>query len=244
MIGWSDPMEILVDYSNVLDADRKKGVRFVAERILTAIGPRRVDDRQRATIRLYDGWYEAQSPSRVAQEVSADVQANSPHTMTLLDGSLSKRLVVSIELAYSLRSDPTVHLWHTFRPKAPQSNVTCHPPLSVGCTVSPCPLAPMERFISKRKCPIATCTLKPHDLLVRNEQKLVDTMMAADLFSLHLNSAAEAVIVSSDDDLLPAIRMVAKSGTKVIHILTRAPSTSLSTYVNGLDASAYTQLQL
>lgn len=221
-----------------------KGVRYVSERILTAIGVARIGERQRATIRLYDGWYEAQSPSRVAQQVSADVQANSPHTVTLLDGAQTKRLIVSLELAYSLRSDPTVHLWHTFRPKAPQSNVTCKTPASVGCTATPCPLAPMERFIAKRKCPIAGCTLKPHDLLVRNEQKLIDTMMAADLFSLHLSSASEAVIVSSDDDLLPAIRMIAKNGTKVFHVLTRPPNASLAHYVSGLDASTYTQLQL
>ena len=237
-------MEILVDYNNVLDTDRKKGVRFVAERILSAIGPLRFGERQRATIRLYDGWYELQSLSRVAQAVSADVQANSPHTVMLLDGTLSKRLIVSIELAYSLRSDPTVHLFHTFRPKALQRNVSCHTPVSVGCTVSPCPLAPMERFIAKQKCPITACTLKPHDLLVRNEQKLIDTMMAADLFSLHLSSAPEAVIVSSDDDLFPAIRMIARSGTNVIHILTQPPSPFLRHYVNGLDATAYTQLQL
>lgn len=237
-------MEILVDYNNVLDAHRKKGVRYVAERILSVIGPVRFGNRQRASIRLYDGWYEAQSPSRVAQEVSADVQANSPHTITLLDGTLTKRLIVSLELAYSLRSDPTVHLWHTFRPKSPQSNFSCHAPASVGCTGSPCPLAPMERFIAKRKCPVAGCSLRPHDLLVRNEQKLIDTMIAADLFSLHLNTAPEAVVVSSDDDLLPAIRMIAKSGTKVIHVLTRPPNASLSQYVSGLDAAAYTQLQL
>jgi uncharacterized LabA/DUF88 family protein len=237
-------MEILVDYNNILEVDRKKGVRYVSERILSVIGPFRLGERHRATIRLYDGWYEAQSPSRVAQEVSADVQANCPHTVTLVDGTDTKRLIVSVELAYSLRSDPTVHLWHTFRAKSPQSNVSCKTPLSAGCTAASCPLAPMERFIAKRKCPVAGCSLKPQDFLVRNEQKLIDTMMAADLFSLHLSSAPEAVIVSSDDDLLPVIRMIAKSGTNVLHVLTRPPNASLAQYVNGLDANTYTQLQL
>ena len=236
-------MEILVDYNNVLEVDRRRGIVYLVEKLLGTIGPSRFGSRSRASIRLYDGWYELQSLTRTAQETSADVQANSPRTVQLQSQGTSKTLIVNVELAYSLMSDPTVHLWHTFRPKNPQSNITCRQPHEAVCAVVACPLAPMSAFLSTRTCPESSCNLKPADFVVRNEQKLVDTMIASDLFALHLASAPEAVIVSSDDDLLPAIRMLVKCGTSVIHVLTRPPSFSMDLYLHGLD-DKYVQLQL
>ena len=107
-----------------------------------------------------------------------------------------------------------------------------------------CPLADMESFISRRRCPNSPCPLKPSDLLVRNEQKLVDTMMAADLFSLHLSGSADAVVVSSDDDLLPVIRLLVSRGVNVVHLLTRPPNAALPHYVVGLDRRQYVPLQM
>jgi len=179
-------MEILVDYNNVLEADRRRGIVYFVDKLMGTIGPDRFGSRSRANIRLYDGWYELQSLTRVAQETSADLQANLPRTVRLQSNGVSKTLIVNAELAYSLRSDPTVHLWHTFRPKNPQSNISCRQPQEAGCTMAACPLSPMSSFLSTRACPEPACGVKPADFVVRNEQKLVDTMIASDLFSLHL----------------------------------------------------------
>ncbi|HVA48307.1 MAG TPA: hypothetical protein VNH11_18215 [Pirellulales bacterium] len=237
-------MDILVDYNNVLDADRRRGVRYVTERVLTAIGPGCFGGRGRARFRLYDGWYELQSPSRVAQEVSADVQANTPHTASISDGANIAKIVVTVELAYSLRSDPTMHLWHTFRPKAPQSNFECKDPRLAGCHVQACPLQATATFIARQRCPERGCMIKPPDLLMRNEQKLVDTMIAADLFYLFLRTASAVAVVSSDDDYLPIIRMLVREGMTVFHVLTRPVHQSIALYLSNLDNNKYVQLQM
>ncbi len=237
-------MDILVDYNNVLDVHRRKGVRYVAERILHAIGPHRLTGRKRVSFRLYDGWYELQSPTRVAQQVSADVQANTPHTTTIADGTQRATVLVNIELAYSLRSEPTMHLWHTFRPKTPQSNLSCTDPRILGCRIPHCPLLPAQAFIAQQRCPENGCALTPNDLFVRNEQKLVDTMIAADLFSLFMTAAPSVVLVSSDDDHLPIIRMLARTGMTVFHVLTRPPHPSIRLYLQDLDPSKYIQAQM
>ena len=57
-------MEVIVDYNNLLETDRRKGLRYVAERIVTAIGPARIGDDNLVRLRLYDGWYELQSPTQ------------------------------------------------------------------------------------------------------------------------------------------------------------------------------------
>ena len=237
-------MEILVDYNNVADADRRKGIRYITERVLAAIGPDKIGSRRRVTFRLYDGWFEMQSPSRVAQAVSADVQTNAPHTAVLLDGAEKKKVTVNVELAFSLRSEPTVHLWHTFRQKAKHGNFTCTPPASAGCVIAGCPLQPIAGFFSNKQCPQPTCTITPEDVFTRNEQKLVDTMIAADLFSLFMSSAPEAVLVSSDDDHLPIVRLLVNTGMTIFHVLTRPKSHSMGLYLRGLDPNKYLQFQM
>lgn len=237
-------MDILVDYNNVLDADRRRGVRYVTERVLTAIGPGCFGGRGRARFRLYDGWYELQSPSRTAQEVSADVLANTPHTVAISDGANVARIAIAVELAYSLQSDPTTHLWHTFRPKAPQSNLACRDPCLAGCQSLSCPLQAAAAFITQQRCPESGCMITPANLLIRNEQKLVDTMIAADLFFLFTRSARAVALVSSDDDHFPIIRMLVREGMTVYHVLTRPVHQSAALYLNHLDQNKYIQLQM
>ena len=60
-------------------------------------------------------------------------------------------------------------------------------------------------------------------LLSRREQKLVDTMIVADL--IHLASRGETPIglVSSDDDMWPGILSALNIGASVIHVHTRVP---------------------
>jgi uncharacterized LabA/DUF88 family protein len=57
-------------------------------------------------------------------------------------------------------------------------------------------------------------------LLYRTEQKLVDTMIAADLFALHLQSSRRIAVVTSDDDLWPPIKLLLQLGVQVFHIHT------------------------
>lgn len=232
-----------MDYSNLREVDRRNGVVYITEKILNAIGPGFLGTRNRVTFRFYDGWYELQSLTKNAQSVSADIQNNMPRTVTLRDASTSKNVIVNVELAYTLRNDPNVHLWHTFRPKSGQRNLTCKVPQAAGCNMPVCPLSPVTAFFLTGACPEASCAIRPHDLLVRNEQKLVDTMIASDMFSIHLDSASEAVLVSSDDDLFPPIRTLVKLGTTVLHVLTHPPSHSMPLYLRDLS-SKYVQIRL
>jgi len=86
--------------------------------------------------------------------------------------------------------------------------------------------------------------IKPPDLLMRNEQKLVDTMIAADLFYLFLRTASAVAVVSSDDDYLPIIRMLVREGMTVFHVLTRPVHQSIALYLSNLDNNKYVQLQM
>jgi uncharacterized LabA/DUF88 family protein len=63
------------------------------------------------------------------------------------------------------------------------------------------------------------------DLLVRDEQKMVDTLLVADVAELALaQRAAHIVIVSSDTDMWPAVLLALRMGSNVLHIHPKAGS--------------------
>ena len=236
-------MIVLVDYNNVLEVEIRRGVVYVIDRILSVFDPGHLRHYRRISFRLYDGWYEMQSPTRQAQQIGADVQSAFPGTRTLVDKTGKFSLLVNVELAYSLRCDPAVHMWHTYRPRNTVGNLTCRQPHSVGCTAPQCVLSPIQALFASGQCPSPGCTVTLKDIFTRNEQKMVDSMIVSDMFFSHLNSHAELAVVSSDDDLWPGIRMLLSRGMKVFHIHTHPSGKTRNFYTRGVG-SDYVQLHM
>ena len=222
---------------------RNRGVTFVVDRILAALGYQHLHTSSHIQFRLYDGCYDNRTPTRRAQQVSAELLANFPLTRTVTNGSTPVTFVVNAELAYSLRIDPSTHLWHTFRQRGYPTDMVCRHPTTAGCTNSPCALASMHSFFHNQACPTSGCAVVPDLLIFRNEQKLVDTMLAADLFFLHLQKASRVAVVSSDDNMWPAIKTVLDLGMTVLHVHTLPGRTTPLIYSRGPRPS-YTEMNL
>jgi len=238
-------MQVIIDYNNIRAAVRKRGLKYIAEEIALRLGESAVGKYGRLHLRLYDGWFSSQNPTQSAQTTSAEVQRDFPTVVTVpsTNGKVV-RAVVAAELAYSLHCDPNNHIWHTFRQRVGQANVTCKSPVSSGCRSKTCALASIPTFFSNKQCPEAGCLVTPENLLVRNEQKLVDSMMATDLMSFHLSSQEELVIVSSDDDLWPVIRLLLHRGHTIYHIHTIQNRFTPVFYSQRVPANNYIQLHL
>jgi len=236
-------MYILVDYSNVRSADRRRGAVYIVDRVLSALGYNNLQGQRNILVRLYDGWYENQTLTRRAQQVAAEVLADFPTLRRFSDGHNTASVVVNVELAYSLLIDPSTHLWHTFRRRKAPADLQCHHPLTAGCSIAPCALAPMHAFFINSSCPVPGCNVTPSDLMYRNEQKLVDTMIVSDLLFLYLQTTQDLAIVSSDDDMWPAISTAIQFGFKVIHVHTIA-SHRTPTFYSRSPRPGYTEINL
>jgi len=237
-------MNVLVDYNNVIEIHRRRGVVFIVDKILEALREARRLPTARLDVRLYDGWYDQQTLTRRAQEVSAQAQSSFPMTRKFSDGTTTQTIVVKVELAYSLLCAPAQHLWHTFRSSIHAGDVIFRHPSTVGCADAACPLIAAHRFLQNRRCPAAGCKITPEALLHRAEQKLVDTMMATDLFAIfHQQLFREVAIVSSDDDLWPPIKLLLQLGLRVIHIHTASDRTTPAMYSRNAGTN-YVQLHL
>jgi hypothetical protein len=236
-------MEILVDYNNVRSPDRNRGVTYVVDRILATLGYSVLSSSPRVHFRLYDGWYLDRTPTRHAQSVATEILATFPLTRTISDGTTPLTLIVNAELAYSLKIDPGTHLWHTYRRRGYPQGLGCHNPATVGCTNSSCALVPMHSFFRSQSCPVTGCGIIASQLIFKNEQKLVDTMLTADLLYLYMQKAQRVGVVSSDDDMWPAIKTVLELGMQVFHVHTLPGYRTPVIYSRGPRPS-YTELCL
>lgn len=234
---------ILVDYSNVDPLLKQRGLGAVAWEIIQAIGPANFTPAEQVQVRLYGGWYQGDEFSKLAQQLAAEISGAFPQPVYLPAGDESLPLRVNVELARSLLIDPSRDLFHTYRPRGLPGGIICESPPFPGC-ISPalCPIQPLFSFFTDRTCPATDCGVRPRHVLSRPEQKLVDTMLVADL--IHLASQRETVgVVSSDDDIWPGIRMALSGGGSVIHIHSKKGQGTPEFYKGPLP-SAYQELHL
>lgn len=209
---------ILVDYGNVNPIDRDRGLAWLVDRILRAIGSERFQEGSVIKVRLYGGWYQESEFSRLAQLLSAEIASGFPAPFEFVSGKKMARAKVNVELAESLLTDPSRSLFRTYRPRGFPGGIRCSEPPFDGCAFpDACVLESIHPFLSSRECPVDGCSLSPKKILERPEQKLVDTMLTADLVQLSLEGERVAV-VSSDDDLWPGIRLALNLGVEVFHV--------------------------
>ncbi|MBK7374298.1 MAG: hypothetical protein IPJ02_01605 [Chitinophagaceae bacterium] len=119
------PNLILIDYDNLKTVDKRQGLLYVIEKVIKKINPPEIKG-VNIEIRLYGGWYENNNLTRLAQGLSIEISANFPARMYLSDSSTS--VIVRVEMAYSLISEPLKHLFHTFRIRSAPNGLRCKNP--------------------------------------------------------------------------------------------------------------------
>jgi uncharacterized LabA/DUF88 family protein len=241
--GGNARMNVLVDYNNVRQADRRFGPAFVVDKIMDALGPDRIGSSAKVHVRLYDGWYDERSLTRLAQRVSAEVQAKSPFTKAFPIGTITTKVLVTVELADCLMAIPRQTMLHTFRTDIHADDIVFRHPQTAGCIVPTCPLIAAHQFLQQHRCPSADCRITPEALVHREQQKLVDTMLAVDLLTCHIAAQREVAVVSSDDDLWPAIKLATHFGVQVFHVHT-IPNRKTPPIYSRTAGSGYVQLNL
>jgi uncharacterized LabA/DUF88 family protein len=236
-------MNILVDHDNLEAIDRSRGLTNVALRIVEAVAARALSDGDRVNLRRYGGWYSRTTLSNRAQMLAAEIQREFPTVLTFGSAESPLRVRVAAELATCLLADPRNILHDTFRVRAGVANVAvaaqpwhdCAHPMS-------CPLIVQTQFLSTAGCPATSCAIVPETVLKRNEQKLVDTMLVADMIYAGMRDQKFA-IVSSDDDMWPGIRSALVGGARVFHVHTKAGRATPVGYARTAGA-AYHQFTL
>ena len=209
-------MFVLVDYDNIQAQIREKGVFDVVDILFNSIASAVLVKERRLVFRLYGGWYEGDSLSPRAQKITSELQNQFPRV--IIDNSGSGYFV-NVELAYSLACDPERHLFYTYRRKSAPRGLRVSGPNSCIKGNSDCCIRGLNKFIEKGKCPEQGCEESVQNRLWRSEQKMVDTMLSADLITFCAREEGHQVcVVTSDDDLWPPLRTSLMFSENVYHL--------------------------
>ena len=209
---------MFIDYANVQSMVRQKGVEGVIRRILHLLPEDVLPPGTRVATRLYGGWYDEDRLSVAAQKLNRDIEDRFPSVVPLLMSGRRSGIRVSAELALALSISPTVDLMNTYRVRsAPRNLRAVDYPFARCVSSSSCPLHGTHHLLRKNRCPEARCPVRLRDVITRPEQKLVDTMLTADLVYA-ARRPSMAIVASNDDDLWPAIHTAVNLGTTVHHV--------------------------
>jgi len=233
-------MYILVDYDNLSEQHSRKGIRFLVDSLMNELPRAWPHPEREIRCRLYSGWYEESHFTPLAQTVTTELMQDFPRL--LRDKQATVRLYA--DLAISLLTDPSRQIGFTYRRKNPPSNLRCNTIESTACPFpASCPLAPLPKFVKKRKCYQPGCTVRSTDLLYRAEQKLVDSMLISDLLYLAFAKHEIVGIVGSDHDLWPGIRTALGIGARIIHCHSKSGQLLPEHYCSGMP-STYLQVEI
>lgn len=233
-------MIVLVDYDNIEALERNRGAEYVVTKLVTNIGADALAATPRVRVRLYGGWYEGNSRTKQAQTLLAEGAALFPKPVTATTSGLTATVLVSVEVASSLEIEPAFEYLRTYRRQGESARLDCASLPFTGCTApATCALAQTQEAVTSGGCPNTGCAVLLRDILTRPQQKLVDTLITADLIHFAATAAQWVAIASCDDDLWPAIRTAVRFEKPVIHLQTKAgrhpsalyiPTTSTYTY--------------
>jgi uncharacterized LabA/DUF88 family protein len=208
---------VFIDYDNLTPIQKNNGIFDLLTKVLCLM-PGDLSDRVWCDIRIYGGWYEETQMTRMAQDVAVEIQRDFPSIIRLPTNgrTASISVVVNAELAVALLQEPGHHLFNTFRRKGKPSNIRVETPNNVGCTDAECILPLMNTLIKAGRCPKPGCSGSRQNLIYRNEQKIVDTMLSCDLIHGGVTKYDAVILISGDDDFLPPLRTVLLHGTPAI----------------------------
>lgn len=211
-------VHILVDYDNVEEINRRRGLYNLVRTMLTTLPEAAVPDNSIADIRLYGGWYERDRPTSLAQELREEIAQHFPAVIRVSGPATGRRVRTLVDLARSLLIRPDTDLLGTFRHRRGPPRLMSNAAPAPNCAVPDnCPLSRLHRQLKRPRCPELACHVQLREVFYQPQQKLVDTMLTADAIFV-ARSQPKIAIVTNDDDLWPGICTAGYLGAAIYHV--------------------------
>lgn len=214
---------ILVDFDNVEPRHRAAGPVALAKVLVSSIPGDVLATYTGVTVRLYGGWRSQANLTTGAQRLIPDIRANSPTVTSLTHAGELHNLRLTIELA-DKPIDTQIPFEETFVKNRTLRKFRALPaPWSECSNHGACGFSHFTTLSEASVCGGAGCVTKLGDILVRDEQKMVDTLIVADIaHQVFVAKTNEIVVVSSDTDMWPGVLLALRAGCMVIHVHTKA----------------------
>lgn len=212
-------LTVFVDFDNVQAIQIQTGVVAFSRMLVSQLPSTLLSQYDNVFVRLYGGWRSKGLLTRGAQRIIPDIRSNSGGVLQFLLGEETRKVIVHVALAYapigfSTPLDETLVFDRDLRKFRAKSQ-----PWSECANATACGLAGLSTLCHTSQCQENNCAMKLGDLLVRDEQKMVDTLIVADIaHDVHVDRARDLVVVSSDTDMWPGVLLALRAGCSVTHI--------------------------
>lgn len=227
---------VYVDYDNVDPIHTRAGPVSLAK-VLVALIPGPVLGRHsRVTVRLYGGWRTEATLTTMAQRLVPDIRAASPCIVSSMHNGQALSLHLSVELAEK-PIGASLPFEQTFvRDRGLRKFRTTPIPWAQCADSCSCGFINFTGLTHNSNCGKPGCPTKLGDIFVRDEQKMVDTLIVADIAHQALVArATDIVVVSSDTDMWPGVLLALRAGCSVSHIHTRSGWKTQRHLMNTMD---------
>lgn len=216
------PLLVLVDYDNVDRSHKVAGPVDMAKMFVTLLPNAIVARHQGVTVRLYGGWRNNGTLTNFAQNLVPDIHRRSPAVVVISNSGVSQNVQLRVELAQGPIGSST-SLENTYvRNRGLRNFRSCSEPRPACANPSSCSLQMFADLTHATPCGNPGCNSKLADVFVRDEQKMVDTLIVADIAHQALSAkATDVVVVSSDTDMWPGVLLALRAGCAVTHIHTK-----------------------
>jgi uncharacterized LabA/DUF88 family protein len=210
---------VFVDYDNVEDSLRLAGPVNLAKIIALKIPSSVVLSHTDLVFRLYGGWRVDGLLTHVAQGFVPIIQQQSPVYISIDDAGTPKQIRLIVELADKPFGASTP-LQDSFVKDRDLRNFRSKSIPWPDCkNARACGFKMLVNVTQSMVCPDSGCNTELRSVLVRDEQKMVDTLIVADIAYIALNQrATDVVLVSSDADIWPGVLLAVRAGCNVSHI--------------------------
>jgi hypothetical protein len=215
-------LTVLVDYDNVDKSLHGAGPVSLAKVLSSLISSDVLSRHTNIDVRLYGGWRSNAVLTRGAQNLVPDLRANSPSVISYKHENILRALRINVSLA-DKPIGGAAYLEETLVKNRGIRNFRSATFPHQSCSDSSrCGLTSFSNLNYRTNCGSAGCTVTLGDIFVRDEQKMVDTLLVADIAQLALAAkSAYVVIVSSDVDMWPGVLLALRNGCSIIHIHTK-----------------------
>lgn len=238
-------LNVLVDFDNI-DLPIKRGpLAPLIIQLVQAIPAQLVSACSDLDFALYGGWREGRRLTTAAQNLAPQIQAGFPMAFTLTGTPAAVQ--VRVHLVFAPLCTPTSMLEGTFvRDRTLRRFAAKNLPWAECVLPGRCGLNGIMGIRHNTQCSAPGCGATVGGVLVRNEQKMVDTSMVVDIAYLcNQPTVTDIVIFSSDADIWPGVLLALSSGRRVTRIhpkLNAQPQRHLHGSIPQAARASYTEL--
>lgn len=216
-------LTVLVDFDNVEPSLTRAGPINLAKSLVPLVPSAVLARYDSIQVRLYGGWRSMGTLTKGAQRLIPDIRAGSPTVVGRPGPSTGTPIRLTVELAEgpigmtTQLQETLVHDRDLRRFRARATWAECANPGS-GCGMNS-----YSALSHATPCSASGCGSRLSHVLVRDEQKMVDTLLVADIAHQALAlKATDVVVVSSDTDMWPGVLLAMRAGCNVVHLHTRS----------------------